>query len=127
MSIYDKIHVERPVKLIFAGGFLGSGKTTALAVLQEKFPKKRVMPVSAKLGDGLDRWLEALVAGEPGANTVLKEIDYDRYAAAEAVLGWLNAAVRIAADDHSPRMQSFRRWPGACWKNWSVETRRSGT
>jgi G3E family GTPase len=32
------------------------------------------------------------------SNTVLSQIDYDRYAAAEAVLGWLNAAVKLKAD-----------------------------
>ena len=34
-----------------------------------------------------------------GANTVLRQIDYDRYATAEAVLGWLNAAIKISASD----------------------------
>lgn len=29
--------------------------------------------------------------------TVLREIDYDKYAAAEALLGWLNAAVKLTA------------------------------
>jgi Ni2+-binding GTPase involved in maturation of urease and hydrogenase len=31
-----KLTVEKPVKLIFAGGFLGSGKTTALAALAKR-------------------------------------------------------------------------------------------
>jgi hypothetical protein len=41
--------------------------------------------------------LEDLLSGRPGANTVLGQIDYDRYATAEAVLGWLNAAFKMAA------------------------------
>ena len=33
MSTAQELNVKKPVKLIFAGGFLGSGKTTALASL----------------------------------------------------------------------------------------------
>jgi hypothetical protein len=46
----------------------------------------------------MDEWLDDLISGRPGANTVLSRIDYDRYAAAEAVLGWLNATVKLTAD-----------------------------
>lgn len=45
----------------------------------------------------MDDWLEDLLSGRPGANTVLRQIDYDRYATAEAVLGWLNTAVKMRA------------------------------
>jgi len=36
MSSKKTLSVEKPVKLIFAGGFLGSGKTTALASLAKR-------------------------------------------------------------------------------------------
>ncbi|MBW2502799.1 MAG: hypothetical protein JRD39_07645, partial [Deltaproteobacteria bacterium] len=52
----------------------------------------------AREGVGVGNWLDILLSGRPGANTVLSQIDYDRYARAEAVLGWLNAAVRISSD-----------------------------
>jgi len=68
-----------------------------LSALSEKFPGKTLTAVSAKEGDGMDMWLEDLLSGRPGANTVLRQIDYDRYATAEAVLGWLNAAVKMTA------------------------------
>lgn len=67
------------------------------AALQEKYPHKRVMAVSARAGTGMQDWLDVLLSERPGAGTVLREIDYDRYAAAEAVLGWLNAAVKLSA------------------------------
>lgn len=57
------------------------------------------MAVSAKKGTGMDQWLDDLLSGRPGANTVLRQIDYDRYAHAEAVLGWLNAAVLMSASE----------------------------
>ncbi|MFC1515828.1 GTP-binding protein [Thermodesulfobacteriota bacterium] len=66
-------------------------------ILEKKFPRKKVMGVSAREGQGMDQWLEVLLSGRPGANTVLRQIDYDRYARAEAVLGWLNTAVKINA------------------------------
>ncbi len=65
--------------------------------LQRGFPDRQVMPISAREGQGVDPWLELLLSGRPGANAVLKELDYDRYATAEAVLGWLNAAVKLAS------------------------------
>jgi G3E family GTPase len=68
-----------------------------LSALAEKYPEKRVLPVSAKEGSGMEEWLEILLSERPGANTVLRQIDYDRYARAEAVLGWLNTAVKISS------------------------------
>jgi G3E family GTPase len=61
-------------------------------------PGKEILAVSAKTGLNMDAWMELLLSGRPGANTVLGQIDYDRYAHAEAVLGWLNSAVRVAAE-----------------------------
>jgi hypothetical protein len=69
-----------------------------LAAIGERYPQKKLMAVSAKDGTGMDEWLEDLISGRPGANTVLRQIDYDRYARAEAVLGWLNAAVKLQSD-----------------------------
>jgi G3E family GTPase len=69
-----------------------------LAAIGERYPQKKLMAVSAKDGTGMDEWLEDLISGRPGANTVLRQIDYDRYARAEAVLGWLNAAVKLQAE-----------------------------
>ncbi|MEJ2284568.1 MAG: GTP-binding protein [Desulfobacterales bacterium] len=70
-----------------------------LAAIGDRYEGKKLMAVSATEGIGMDDWLEDLISGRPGANTVLSQIDYDRYATAEAVLGWLNAAVRLSADE----------------------------
>ncbi len=69
-----------------------------LTAIGDRYKGKKLMAVSAKDGTGMDEWLEDLISGRPGANTVLSQIDYDRYATAEAVLGWLNAAVKLQAD-----------------------------
>ena len=69
-----------------------------LNAIGKRFPEKGVIALSAKEGAGMDEWLEVLLSGKPGASTVLRQIDYDRYATAEAVLGWLNAAVKMRAN-----------------------------
>ncbi len=69
-----------------------------VSILTEKYPEKEILAISARDGVGVDKWLEILLSGRPGANTVLRQIDYDRYARAEAVLGWLNAAIKISSD-----------------------------
>lgn len=68
-------------------------------ILEKKFSGKKVMAVSAREGRGMDQWLEVLLSGRPGANTVLRQIDYDRYARAEAALGWLNSAIKVSASE----------------------------
>jgi G3E family GTPase len=69
-----------------------------VSILTGKYPEKEILAISARDGVGVEKWLEILLSGRPGANTVLRQIDYDRYARAEAVLGWLNAAIKISSD-----------------------------
>ena len=70
-------------------------KDRLVKALRDRFPAKEVLVTSALQGDGMQAWLETLLSGRPGADTVLRQIDYDRYAQAEAILGWLNAAVKV--------------------------------
>jgi len=65
-----------------------------LALLKQNFPAPAAA-VSALRGDGVDAWIDEILAGgRPG--THLTEVDYDRYAHGEAVLGWLNAAIELS-------------------------------
>jgi len=68
------------------------------SVIAERCPGKEILSVSAKAGVNMDVWLDLLLSGRPGAGTVLSQIDYDRYAHAEEVLGWLNSAVRVTPE-----------------------------
>ena len=70
-------------------------KDRLVKAIRDRFPEKEVLVTSALQGAGIQTWLENLFSGRPGANTVLRQIDYDRYAQAEAILGWLNAAVKV--------------------------------
>jgi G3E family GTPase len=54
-----------------------------------------VIAVSGMNGHGLDRWLSTVAA----RRAVPLLLDYDRYAAAESLLGWSNARVRIRSRD----------------------------
>ena len=73
-----------------------------VSLLHAKYPEKEIIAISAREDIGVNKWLDILLSGRPGANTVLSQIDYDRYARAEAVLGWLNAAIRISSDGLFP-------------------------
>ncbi len=42
MSTPRKLAVKKPVKLIFSGGFLGAGKTTALASLAKRLIQREI-------------------------------------------------------------------------------------
>ncbi|WP_163513236.1 GTP-binding protein [Fodinicola acaciae] len=52
-----------------------------------------VLRYSARTGDGLDELLAALE--RPGNSAVDLDVDYDRYAAAEAELAWLNHSYQL--------------------------------
>jgi Ni2+-binding GTPase involved in maturation of urease and hydrogenase len=56
--------------------------------------------LSAKTGEGVAAWLDEVLGGTLPVASQALTIDYDRYARAEAALGWLNA--RVLADlEHS--------------------------
>jgi len=65
--------------------------------LEARFPDTPVCPVSFKEGTGVGEWLD-LVLTEDRAGERLLDIDYERYADAEAVLGWLNATLVLRAE-----------------------------
>lgn len=46
--------------------------------------------LSAQTGEGVEAWLEEVLATRRVAGAKLLEVDYGRYAEAEAALGWLN-------------------------------------
>jgi hypothetical protein len=66
-----------------------------------EFPNIAGAPVrylSALTGQGVAEWLDEVLAGEiPSGNKIL-DIDYERYARAEAALAWLNCAATVKLD-----------------------------
>ncbi len=57
--------------------------------LTSEFPAKRQFHLSARTGEGLDQWFRSLLSHRSAPGEPI-EIDYDRYAEGEALLGWVN-------------------------------------
>jgi G3E family GTPase len=66
------------------------------AALARTYPQAKRFAVSARSGDGLDEWFNAVLAADQGAGTAMG-VDYDTYAEGEALLGWFNATVAVDA------------------------------
>lgn len=50
--------------------------------------------LSGRTGEGVEAWLDEVLFGEIPAGEHILEIDYERYAAAEAALAWCNCTVK---------------------------------
>ena len=66
--------------------------------LGEAFPRAQMFVCSAKDGTDVTEWFEAVMSGGLEPSLPL-DIDYDTYAAGEALLGWLNCTVTLTADE----------------------------
>ena len=65
--------------------------------VQQKFAGRKVMTISSKTGEGIDAWLnEVMTRSDAGKRIV--EVDYDKYAEGEAVLGWLNSTIELGSE-----------------------------
>jgi G3E family GTPase len=67
-----------------------------VTTLVPRFPTARVLPYSARTGAGVPELVAALRAA-PATGLPDLDVDYDRYAAAEAQLAWLNQQFHITA------------------------------
>jgi G3E family GTPase len=66
--------------------------------LKENFPDCEIRAISAKTGEGLDDWLEYVLSGKD-AGKHIADIDYDKYAEGEALLGWLNCSASLSGNE----------------------------
>jgi len=64
------------------------------ALLAERVPQTPVLAASALRGDGVEAWLDWVLADRP-AGQHIAQVDYDVYADGEAELGWLNASIHL--------------------------------
>ena len=69
-------------------------RVTLRAMLAEEFPDTPVAEISALSGAGVEDWLTGVLESNMSGARIA-EVDYDRYANGEAVLGWLNAAIDL--------------------------------
>lgn len=66
--------------------------------LSQQYPQTRIAEISALTGDGLDAWLDMVLA-DGAAGAKIASVDYDVYSAGEAVLGWLNASIELRSPE----------------------------
>jgi len=77
--------------------------------LQKSSPQKRIFHCSAKTEEGLEELITALLSAESAPQQVM-EVDYQRYAEGEAMLGWLNSqalCTAVAADQAMPELGAW--------------------
>lgn len=95
-------------------------------LLADAYPAAEVVPYSARAGTALADLLAAWERPRPPARDL--EIDYDRYARAEAELAWLNTDIEIeaAASDPGEPRYAPDTWATAMLGHLSEATARRG-
>jgi len=73
-------------------------RTQLRQAIVREFPAARLFELSAREGIGVEAWCEAMLS-DCSAAAAIADLDYDRYADGEALLGWLNADIRLAAQE----------------------------
>lgn len=93
--IYRKQMEESDVILITKTDLIPEDEVASmLKDVKNAFHTSKVMAASTFKGTGVAEWLEE-VGSRIDAGKKLLDIDYDRYAHGEAVLGWLNGTVHL--------------------------------
>ncbi|MFC5863318.1 GTP-binding protein [Acidicapsa dinghuensis] len=60
-----------------------------------QIPGVRTRRISARAGQGIAEWLDEVLSGTLTVGSQSLDIDYERYAQAEAALAWLNLSLKI--------------------------------
>jgi Ni2+-binding GTPase involved in maturation of urease and hydrogenase len=66
-------------------------------VALDLFPGATAWRLSAMTGDGVEAWLDLILTSNNIPGSKVLDVDYERYAQAEAALVWLNLAMRFEA------------------------------
>jgi G3E family GTPase len=102
--IYRKQLEEAEIIIINKTDLLSAEEQDELTqALHTEFPQARVYRISARHNAGLEPWLQDLMT-QQGAAAKTMEVDYQRYGEGEALLGWLNATLKVqqeAADGNA--------------------------
>jgi len=97
LYIYRKQLEEADLVVINKRDLLTADEAAALrGALAKQFPQAQVFEVSARQDTGLEVWFE-LIASTAQTPRAVMEVDYAVYADGEALLGWLNCTLKLAA------------------------------
>lgn len=93
--VYRKQLEEAEILVLNKVDLLDAGlRQQIVAAMGREFPRAKVLEVSCASGEGLAAWFEQVLAGDLGRADAM-DVDYDVYADGEALLGWLNARVKL--------------------------------
>ena len=96
--IYGKQLEEAEIIVINKADLLTPDKLEALkAALSRRFPQARIQVISARSGQGIEEWVGQIGAAEVRTQGAM-DVDYEEYADGEALLGWLNATMRVTSE-----------------------------
>jgi Ni2+-binding GTPase involved in maturation of urease and hydrogenase len=99
LYVYDKQLEEADTIVINKTDLLDNEQLEKLrAALASKYPKARVAAMSARTGEGVTEWHGTVLAGEMELREA-PDVDYEVYAAGEALLGWLNVSAYVRSND----------------------------
>jgi len=74
-----------------------------LCAAQARYPRAAVRAQDSRQAGDIAQWLQGIESGEASTASILEEIDYDRYAAGEAELAWLDQEIRIRVEEGRAR------------------------
>jgi G3E family GTPase len=66
--------------------------------LKKNFPDCRIMVICTRTGEGVTKWLDYVLKSDE-AGKHITDVDYDKYAQGEAVLGWLNCSASLTGNN----------------------------
>lgn len=93
--IVERQFAEADIILINKSDTLDTAQLRELIVkTKERYPDKEVMAISAKTGLGIASWL-GMLGALPQRGATIIDVDYDKYASGEAVLGWVNMEIDL--------------------------------
>ena len=98
LYVYDRQLAEADVIVVNKVDLLEGPRLERLReALAARYPRADVLAMSARDGSGVRSWFERATRGAMGLGRS-PDVDYAVYAEGEALLGWLNATVRVSCD-----------------------------
>jgi len=102
LYIYKKQLEEADLVVISKCDLLDESRLEPLrAAIAARFPGKEILSVSPREGTNLEAWFTRIASEEQTGGQAM-EVDYTVYADGEALLGWLNCTVALAAKKAFP-------------------------
>ena len=97
LYVYDRQLAEADVIVVNKVDLLDEARLEGLQeALAARYSQADVLAMSAREGNGAETWFERVTRGAMGLGAS-PDVDYAVYAEGEALLGWLNATVRVSS------------------------------